>query len=205
MMGRGINTPSRISEGRPGGAAAINAAGDVVARARGTVPADWIQSSQSGEFAALAVTVQIITGVSRIFFDCANGVRDWSLPFTSGHLRKAYGNITRYTRGVPNAQWVQTVNWVKAHQNLRDLKGDADSRAQAKGSDAADAEAKAGRALHPAPAELQAKKVKRFCWHAIVACKTIAVTLPHWDRLPRHERAAGSSGTTTSTRGDTAR
>ena len=111
----------------------------------------------------MAVTDQIITGMCQIFSDCANVVRDWNSPFASGHLRKAYGNITRYTRGIPNAHWVQTVNWVKAHQNLRDLKGDADSRAQAKGNDAADAEAKAGRALHPAPTELQARKVRRLC------------------------------------------
>ena len=64
------------------GAAAFNAAGDIIARARGTVPADWIQSSQSGEFAALAVSTQIITGVSLIFSDCSNVVRDWNSPFT---------------------------------------------------------------------------------------------------------------------------
>ena len=58
------------------GAAAIDTEGNVIARARGTVPADWIQSSQSGEYAALAVTAQIITGVCQIFSDCANVVRD---------------------------------------------------------------------------------------------------------------------------------
>ena len=83
---------------------------------------------------------------------------------------------------------MQTSTWVKAHQDLKNLSGNADAQAQAKGNDAADAEAKAGRALHPAPSKLQADQVKRICWHATVACKTIAATLPLWDRLPRHER-----------------
>ena len=53
------------------GAAAIDSDGTVIARMRGTVPADWIQSSQSGEYAALAITVRLLTGIGRIFSDCS--------------------------------------------------------------------------------------------------------------------------------------
>ena len=76
----------------------VGADGKITARARGVVPADWVQASQSGEYAALASVVRLLPGVGRVFSDCANVVRDWSNPDKQSQLKRAYGNIASYVK-----------------------------------------------------------------------------------------------------------
>ena len=62
------------------GAVAVGDEGNVMSVARGVIPADTIQSSQSGEYGALAGFAFIAIRVSQIFNDCANVVTAWGWP-----------------------------------------------------------------------------------------------------------------------------
>ena len=55
----------------------VNDKGEVEAAASGPVPACLPQTSQAGEYAALAAAENLITGESRLFGDCQNVVKDW--------------------------------------------------------------------------------------------------------------------------------
>ena len=74
------------------------------------------------------------------------------------------------------------------------MEQEGESKALAMGNDGADTEAKEGRSLHPKPTDAQTKSFKKACWHATIACRLNAATLPLWPKLlPRHQR--GEDGT----------
>ena len=169
------------------GAAAINDKGEVLAEAKGVIPADTTQSSQSGEYGALVSVAIPATGLSRILADCLNVVKAWNDPSDRTDVRKAYGSFIKLAKNSPGASEILSVEWVKAHQNLKLVTGDPEKLAHAKGNAAADTEANECRKMHPQPSSEQARKVKHLCWHASAACRVIAATLPHWPRLKHQE------------------
>ena len=72
-------------------------------------------------------------------------------------------------KSAPKASWIQSVTWVKAHQDTYAAASDSGTLKLAKGNDAADGQAKKGRLMHPQPSDQQAKAIKRVCWHATAA------------------------------------
>ena len=58
------------------GIAVLIEQGETVASAKGAVPSDTIQTSQSGEYGALAAAMMLVTGACHLFSDCSNVVRD---------------------------------------------------------------------------------------------------------------------------------
>ena len=172
------------------GAVAIDENGVVIATAKGVIPSDTTQSSQSGEYGALTSVAIVATRAARVLGDCLNVVKAWNEPNDRAHVRKAYGCLTqlsKHPRSGPSQ--ITSVEWIKAHQNLKTIKDPA-KLAHAKGNDAADTQANEGRMLHPQPSAEQARKVKHLCWHASAACRVIAATLPHWPRL-QHQASRG--------------
>ena len=178
------------------GAVAIDERGEVVATARGVIPSDTTQSSQSGEYGALACVALLATGPARIFSDCLNVVKAWNAPSGKEDVRKAYGTYTRFAKHPHGDNYVESVEWIKAHQDLKKAAGDPTTLAHAKANDAADGQANEGRKMHPQPSPVQALEVKRLCWHATAACRAIAATLPLWPRL-KHQQSRTARGNAT--------
>ena len=92
-----------------------------------------------------------------------------------------------------NARLLTDVIKVKAHQSVTALEADGPSEALSlcKGNDAADRHAKAALKLHPQPSADQARELKKLAWHATIACRVIAATLPLWPKLERSCDRAG--------------
>ena len=103
--------------------------------------------------------MMLVTGACHLFSDCANVVRDWNNPSKQYDLKRAYGNFTCFLKKSPKADSICSLSWVKAHQDLSKDTGNAEHKVQAKGNDAVDKLAKAGRELHPQPSVTQANEV----------------------------------------------
>ncbi len=141
----------------------IDGEGKVIARARGHVPACLPQTSQSGEYAALACALQLLDGASTIFTDCANVARDWARKGVQAtQFRKTYVGLPSQCNNSVGRLWVRDILWTKAHRSLKAVEalGDPEEMRKAKGNDAADAEAKAGIKLHPSRRKSRRKSSK---------------------------------------------
>ena len=105
------------------GAVAIDENGVVIATAKGVIPSDTTQSSQSGEYGALTSVAIVATRAARVLGDCLNVVKAWNEPNDRAHVRKAYGCLTqlaKHPRSGPSQ--ITSVEWIKAHQNLKLIK-----------------------------------------------------------------------------------
>ena len=170
--------------------------GEEIVAVRGTVPAFFVQSSQAGEYATLSAALQLMAGPSTIFSDCANVVRDWARPNSDLRLKSVFGGLMASVRKEPNATFLTEVVKVKAHQSLSALKASGPSEALTlgKGNDAADRHAKAALKRHQQPTADQARELKKLTWHATIACRTIAATLPHWPKLEKSAERGPTPG-----------
>lgn len=140
----------------------VNDNGEVESAAFGPVPACLPQTSQAGEYAALAAAEHLKTGKCNLFGDCQNVVKDWhKKSHRLDNCRKIYHGLVDESRQSEAKGSIDQFEWVKAHElGTVKARGDADEIRKAVGNDWADKGADEGNKMHPQPSESQAKEVE---------------------------------------------
>ena len=163
----------------------INKEGVKIASACGPVPACLPQTSQGGEYTALAGAVTLMSGASDLFGDCQNVVKNWAKG--SNNVKGSKQVYQEVIDGAQKQGHISSFVWVKAHQSLSAVKslGDADKLYKAQGNDAADKQADDAMKMHPQRTTEAENKLKTDMAHAKEVCKVIAAVLPLWPRLAR--------------------
>jgi hypothetical protein len=178
--------------------AQVDESGTVRAAAYGPVPSSLPQSSQSGEYSALAAAEHLKTGACRLFGDCENVVGDWNKGNNRAKgSKKLYYRLVEEGRQAATAGNISSFRWVKAHEfSSTRARGDKEEIEMAVGNHHADALADEGNKLHPQASAERKAQIIRDIDHANQACRTIANVLTLWPRLARgSERVArGETG-----------
>ncbi len=176
-----------IAELRRAGAAVIARTADGVtkARARMALPRELLQSAQTSEHAAYAMSVQLLNGVASLYGDCASVVRDASRPVAEVLSRAgAHAGYFRATLAFPNQRrMVKEVVKVKAHQNTSAMP-EGEQRYLAEGNDAADIAAKEATRLHPQPSREQQDELDYVLKRAPLIVKTMAAAMACFPPMP---------------------
>jgi hypothetical protein len=173
--------------------AQVDKDGTVKAAAYGPVPSSLPQSSQSGEYSALAAAEHLKTGACRLFGDCENVVRDWNKGNNRAKAsKKVYHRLAEEGRHAETEGCISSFRWVKAHElSSTRARGDKEEIEMAVGNHHADALADEGNKLHPQASATRKAQIKEEIEHANQACRTIASVLTLWPRLARgSERVA---------------
>ena len=166
----------------------VDAEGNKVASAHGTVPRHLPQTSQAGEFAALVAATRAAGGTCCVYGDCSNVVKSWTQP-KSSWLQKGdvYGGVMQEARRANSEGFINDMQWVKAHQSISTLVkvASADAIRKAMGNDFADGKAKEGLLLHPQPEHVDKVVCDRMVKHTRQVCFLAAKILPLWPSMQR--------------------
>ena len=157
----------------------------------GPVWAPLPQTPQAAEFCALAAVAQVLTERARIYGDCWGVVKLANAPLRCQLSPKVlYAGAFRDMMSLPQAQLIDSVEWVKAHI-LDTLSEDQMNELpendlwKAKGNQLADVAAKQALSCHPQLPKDIMDVVDKELNMAYIALQVMAAVLRLWPKLPR--------------------
>ena len=161
-----------------------NSANKPIARYFGAIPAYLRQTSAAGEFAGLALALEVAPRDTSLVVDCKAVDHVWRLPLQKQlAASQVYAGVLLSSYRDQNRPNVQQVKWVKSHRTL-DQATSAEEKQEIQRNDEADALAKAALQCHDDDTWEWAKQRARMEKTWMIA-QTIGATVALWPRLGR--------------------
>ena len=161
-----------------------NSSNKAIARYFGAIPAYLRQSCAAGEFAGLALALELAPRDTSLAVDCKAVDHVWHLPLQKQlAASQVYVGVLLSSYRDPNRPIVKEVRWVRSHRAL-DQATSAEERQEFQRNDEVDALAKAALQCHDDDTWEWAKQRARVEETWMIA-QTIGATLALWPRLGR--------------------
>ena len=158
--------------------------GKAIARFFGAIPAYLRQSSAAGEFAGLALALDVAPRETSLTVDCKAVAHAWHLPLPKQlAASQVYAGVLLSSYRDPNRPNVQRVQWIKSHRDLGQATS-AEEAQEIRRNDEVDALAKAALQCHDDETWEWAKQ-RAELENTWAVAQTIKATLALWPKL-RH-------------------